>query len=62
MWKSTVKRDNAQKPENQLCSNFFSKNGDLTGKNVVFPVKIVIDFTALFHTTVYVVCMYLKIL
>ena len=37
VWRSITKRDNAQKfPWNQLFSNFFSKNVNLTKKSWIF--------------------------
>ena len=54
-WKSTVKRDHAQKYSwNQLFSNFFSKYiiTLIWRKNVDFSVKIVIAFLVLFHIVV----------
>ena len=40
VWKCTIKRDHTQKfPCNQLFSNFFSKNVDLTGKKCIFSQK-----------------------
>ena len=51
MWKSTVNCDHAQKISwNQLFSNFFSKNVDLTEKMLIFSVKSWSRFITLFHT------------